>query len=144
MNDTINGALKRCGLLLGLSMATAGFPIFGWAQVAGQGPYTEVPKGTRLCSEVPLTQSSGVRGPGKVFWKVMSRPRVNGTQTVAAFVVETLYDRRSGDTTIRESRYDEAYASFFLRDPERQNMWQMISPEDGRVEATVGICPKIK
>jgi hypothetical protein len=74
----------------------------------------------------------------------MSRPRGNGTQTVAAFVLETLYDRQSGDTTIRESRYDEAYASFFMRAPERQNIWLMISPEDGRVEATVGICPKKK
>ena len=144
MNDTIKGALKRCGVLLGLSIATVGFPISGWTQVAGQGSYTEVPKGTRLCSEVALTQSSEVRGPGKVYWKVMSRPRGNGTQTVAAFVLETLYDRQSGDTTIRESRYDEAYASFFLRAPERQNIWLMISPEDGRVGATVGICPKKK
>lgn len=144
MNDTVKEALKQCGVLLVLSIATVGFPISGWAQVAGQGSYTDIPKGTRLCSEVALTQPSGIRRPGNVFWKVMSRPRVNGTQTVAAFLLGTTYDRQSGDTTIRESRYDEAYASFFLRDPERQNMWQMISPEDGRVDATVGICPKTK
>jgi hypothetical protein len=53
-----------------------------------------------------------------------------GSQTVAAFVLETLYDRQSGDTKIRERRYDEEYATFFKRDPERNGMWLMIGPED--------------
>ena len=82
--------------------------------------------------------------PGKVFWKVSSNVRANGTQTVAAFVLEAIYDRKSGDTKIRESRYDEEYATFFKRDPERKGILFMISPEGGKVEGMVGICPKKK
>lgn len=142
MNHTFRGALKRCAVILVLSIPTLGFPVAGMGASGSAGPYTEVAKGTRLCVDAGHNQFGGVRGSGKVFWKVMSRPRINGTQTVAAFVLETIYDPQSGDTNIRESRYDEAYALFFIRDPERQNIWLMISPKDGRVEATVGICQK--
>lgn len=69
MNGTVKEALKQCGVLLVLSIATVGFPISGWAQVAGQGSYTEIPKGTRLCSEVALTQPSGIRRLGTSFGK---------------------------------------------------------------------------
>ena len=144
MNYTVNRAMNRFVVILVLSIFTLSIPIPGGAQVAGQGSYTEVAKGTRLCSDAALDQSRAVRDPGKIFWKVMSRPRVNGTQTVAAFVIETIYDRQSGDTNIRESRYDEEYAAFFMRDPERQGVWLMISLEDGKVEATVAICSKKK
>ena len=144
MNEIGNRAMRRFSVILVMSICALSISISGWAQVAAKGPYTEVAKGTRLCSDAILDESRGVRDPGKVFWKVISRPRVNGTQTVAAFVRETIYDRQSGDTKIRESRYDEEYATFFKRDPERKGMWLMISPEDGKVEATVAICSKKK
>ena len=70
--------------------------------------------------------------------------RANGTQTVAAFVLEALYDRKSGETTIKERRYDEDYATLFKRSQEHKGMVLMISPRDGRVEATVEICRKKK
>ena len=142
MQNAVNDALKRMVVFLVLLISTLGIPISGSAEVAVKRPYTEVAKGTRLCSDTDLDQSRAARDAGKIFWKVMSRPRVNGTQTVAAFVLETIYDRQSGDTKIRESRYDAEYAAFFRRDPERQGVWLMISPEDGKVEATVAICSK--
>jgi len=74
----------------------------------------------------------------------MSKARANGTQTVATFVRESLCDRKSVETTIQESRYDEDYATFFKRDHEHKEMLLMISPKDGRVEATVEICGKKK
>jgi hypothetical protein len=70
--------------------------------------------------------------------------RANGTQTVAAFVLEALYDRKSGETAITERRYDEDYATFFKRDPGYKGMFLMISPKDGREEAMVEICGKRK
>ena len=70
--------------------------------------------------------------------------RVNGTQTVSAFVQETVYDRKSGDTTIMERAYTEDFAAFFRRVPEYKEMLQMISPQDGSVEANVEICQKGK
>ena len=144
MQDTVNDALNRMVVFLVLSISTLGIPISGSAEVAGKRPYTEVAKGTRLCSDADLDQSRTGRDAGKIFWKVMSRPRVNGTQTVAAFVRETIYDRQSGDTKIRESRYDEEYAAFFMRYPKRQGVGLMISPENGKVEAIVAICSKKK
>jgi hypothetical protein len=121
-----------------------GFPLSGFAQFVDKGEYVEVAKGTKLCANVILEKSKGALEPGKVFWRVTSNVRGNGTQTVAAFVLETIYDRKSGETTIKERRYDEDYATFFKRAPEHKGMLQMISPEDGRVEATVEICPKNK
>jgi hypothetical protein len=78
MNHTFRGALKRCAVILVLSIPTLGFPVAGWAQVARQGPYIEVATGTRLCLDAGHNQFGGVRGSGKVFCKVMSRPRING------------------------------------------------------------------
>lgn len=99
-------------------------------------------KGTKLCSNVILEKSKGALDPGKFFWRVTSNVRANGTQTIVAFVLETTYDRKSGDTTIKETRYDEDYATFFKRDPEHEGMLQMVSPRDGRVEAIVEVCAK--
>jgi len=82
--------------------------------------------------------------PENLYWRVASKARANGTQTVTAFVLESLYDRESGETTIKERRYDEGYATFFKRDPERKGMLLMMSPQDGRVEATVEVCRKKK
>ena len=68
--------------------------------------------------------------------------RSNGTQTVTALVRESVYDSKSGDTTIKESLYQEDYATFFKRDPEHKGMLLMISPQDGKVEAIVEVCEK--
>lgn len=144
MNDAFN--LSRwclpailSGIVIGL-----GIPASGWAQPAGKGQYVEVAKGTKLCSNSTLEQSRGTLDPGKVFWRVSSNVRTNGTQTVTAFVLEAIYDRKSGDTKIRENRYDEEYATFFKRDPERKGILPMISPEDEKIEAMVEVCPKKK
>jgi len=119
-----------------------GLPASGFAQFVDKGKYVEVAKGTKLCSNVIMEQSKGALDPGKVFWRVTSKVRANGTQTVAAFVLETKYDRNSGETTIKESRYDEDYATFFKRAPEHKGMLLMVSPQDGRVEAIVEVCEK--
>lgn len=70
--------------------------------------------------------------------------RANGTQTVSALVHESLYDRQSGDTKTVEHPYDEDYATFFKRAPEHKGMLQMVSPQDGTVQAIVEICRKDK
>ena len=70
--------------------------------------------------------------------------RVNGTQTVSALYHETVYDRKSGDTTIMENRYDDEYATLFKRAPEHKGMLVMINPQDGQVQAIVEICQKRK
>ncbi len=119
-----------------------GLPLSGFAQIVDKGDYGTVARGTKLCSNVILDTSKGVLDPGKVFWRVTSNARANGTQTVAAFVLETIYDRKSGETTIKEGRYDEDYATFFKRDPDHKGMLLMISPQDGRVEAIVEVCKK--
>ncbi|HSB43530.1 MAG TPA: hypothetical protein VLD60_00880 [Nitrospira sp.] len=119
-----------------------GFPLSGFAQFVERGEYIVVAKGTKLCANMILEQSKGVLDPGKVFWRVTSNVRANGTQTIAAFARETVYDRKSGETTIKESRYDEDYATFFKRDPEHKGMLLMVSPQDGRVQAIVEVCQK--
>ena len=121
-----------------------GYPLTGFAQFVDKGEFVEIAKGTKLCSNAALEKSNGIFDPENVYWRVSSKVRANGTQTVAAFVREALYDRMSGDTTITERRYDEDYATFFKRSPEHKEMFLMISPKDGRVEATVGICGKKK
>lgn len=121
-----------------------GFPPLGFAQFVDRGEYVEVARGTELCANVDLESSKVMLDPEKLFWRVTSRARANGTQTVAAFVLETLYDRKSGETTIKERRYDEDYATFFKRAPAHKGMLLMVSPKDGRVEATVEICEKKK
>ena len=101
-------------------------------------------KGTKLCPNVILEKSKGMLDPENVYWRVTSTIRAIGTQTVAPVVLETQYDRKSGETTIKERRYDEDYATFFKRSPDHKGMLLMISPQDGRVEATVEICRKKK
>jgi hypothetical protein len=144
VNDVFNTFLRRLSAILSVIIIGLGITVSGWAQLTGKGQYVEVAKGTKLCSNTILEQSRGTLHPGKVFWKVSSNVRANGTQSVSAFVLEAIYDRKTGDTKIRESRYDEEYATFFKRDPERKGILFMISPEDGKVEAMVEICSKKK
>ncbi|GKS63932.1 hypothetical protein YTPLAS72_12360 [Nitrospira sp.] len=118
----------------------SGLPLSGFAQFVDTGEYVEVAKGTKLCPTVILEKAKGMGDPENVYWRVTSKVRANGTQTVVAVVLETEYDRKSGETTIKERRYDEDYATFFRRSPEHKGMLLMISPQDGRVEATVEIC----
>lgn len=127
-----------------LLLILIGFPVSAFAQFIDKGDRIEVGKGTKLCSNVKMEQAKGSRDPGRVFWRVTSKMRANGTQTVAAFVLETVYDSKSGDTTIKETLYQEDYATFFKRDPEHKGMLLMISPQDGRVEAIVEVCEKKK
>jgi len=121
-----------------------GLPLSGFAQFMDKGEYVEVAKGTKLCPNVILEKSKGMLDPENVYWRVTSTTRAIGTQTVAPVVLETQYDRKSGETTIKERRYDEDYATFFKRSPDHKGMLLMISPQDGRVEATVEICRKKK
>lgn len=121
-----------------------GFPLSSFAQFVDKGEYVEVAKGTKLCTNAILEKSKGMLDPEKVYWRITSKMRSNGTQTVAAFFLETLYDRKSGETTTKERRYDEDYAAFFKRAPEHKGMLLMVSPKDGRVEAIVEICAKNK
>ena len=121
-----------------------GLPSSGFAQFVDKGEYVEVAQGTKLCPNVILEKSKGMLDPENVYWRVTSKARANGTQTVAAVILETQYDRKSGETTIKEGRYDDDYATFFKRSSEHKGMLLMISPQDGRVEATVEICRKKK
>ena len=121
-----------------------GFPLSGFAQFVDKGEYVEVAQGTKLCPNVILEKSKGRLDSENVYWRVTSKVRANGTQTIAAFDLETVYDRKSGETTIKERRYGEDYAIFFKRSPEHKGMLLMISPKDGREEATVEICRKKK
>ena len=89
-----------------------------------------------------MDKAKGSINPGRVFWRVTSKMRSNGTQTVAAYVHDKIYDSKSGDTRMKETLYQEDFATFFKRDPEHQGMLLMISPQDGRVEAIVTVCEK--
>ncbi len=119
-----------------------GFPMGGLAQFTDRGDKVEVEKGTKLCSNIAMEKAKGYLDPRRVSWRVTSEMRSNGTQTVAAFVHEKVYDSKSGDTSIKESLYQEDYATFFKRDPKHKGMLLMISPQDGRVEAIVEVCGK--
>lgn len=121
-----------------------GFPMSTFAQFIDKGDYVEVKKGTMLCSNIKMEQAKGALDPGKLSWRVTSNMRSNGTQTVTALEYETVYDRQSGDTTIKERRYDEDYATFFKRDPQHKGMLLMVSPQDGRLQAIVEVCQKRK
>lgn len=121
-----------------------GFPLSTFAQTVEKGDRVEVPKGTRLCSNLTMETSRGMLDPGRVFWRVTSKMRSNGTQTVTALVYEKNYDSKSGDTTIKETVYQEDFATFFKKDPAHEGMLLMISPQDGRVEAVVSVCEKKK
>lgn len=121
-----------------------GFPLSAFAQFVDKGEYVVVAKGTKLCPNVILENSKGMLDPEHLYWRVTSKARANGTQTITAFVLDSLYNRESGETTIKERRYDDDYATFFKRDSEHKGMLLMISPKDGRVEATVEVCGKKK
>jgi hypothetical protein len=120
------------------------FPHSAFAQFVDKGEYVEVAKGTKLCPNAILESSKRPYDSENLYWRVTSKARANGTQTVAVFIVEALYDRESGKTKIKERQYDEDYATFFKRDSEHKGMLLIISPQDGRVEGTVGVCRKKK
>lgn len=117
-----------------------GFSSAGFAQFVDRGEYVEVSKGVKLCSNSPLDVKNGILDPEKRFWRVTSKRRANGTQTVSAFVLESTYDRKSGETTIHARQYEDNYAMRFKRASENRGMLLMISPQDGQVEAIVEIC----
>lgn len=121
-----------------------GFPSASVAQFMDRGEYVEVSKGVRLCSTATLNTVEETLDPKNRFWRVTSKARANGTQTVDAFVLESSYDRKSGETTIEERQYDDDYATRFKRVLEHKGMLLMVSPRDGQVEATVEICQKKK
>lgn len=121
-----------------------GFPLSAFAQFIDRGDRVEVGKGTKLCSNVKMEQAKGYQDPVRVFWVVKSKMRSNGTQSVIAFNQEDVYDTKSGDTSIKETVYQKAYATFFKRDPEHKGMLLMISPQNGSIEAVVEVCEKKK
>jgi len=121
-----------------------GFPVSSFAQFVDRGEYVEVSKGVKLCPNVSPDTLNGMFDPENRFWRVASKARANGTQTVEAFVLESLYDRKSGETTIAARKYDDSYATFFKRALAHKGMLLMVSPKDGQIEATVEICAKRK
>ncbi|UVT18373.1 MAG: hypothetical protein H8K03_10985 [Nitrospira sp.] len=133
---------RMFGWLLVLTIII-GLPLSGFAQIVDKGEYVKVAKGTKLCPNVILEKSKGMLDPENLYWRVTSKARANGTQTVDAFVLESSYDRQSGDTTIEERR-DDSYATLFKRDLEHKGMLLMVNPRDGEVQAIVEICKKKK
>jgi hypothetical protein len=123
-------------------------PVSGLAQSLekpmDKSRYVQVKKGTTLCPNLKMQQARGTFDPGKVFWRVTSSVRANGTQTIAALQDETLYDSKSGDTTVKERQDQEDYATFFMPDLEHEGMLLIVSPQDGRVKASVEVCQKPK
>jgi len=131
--------MSRYLLVLGIALA---FPLSGFAQFVDRGEYVVVSKGVKLCSNAGLGAANGMLDPESRFWRVTSKARANGTQTVDVFVLESSYDRKSGETTIEERLYDDSYATRFKRVLEHKGMLLMVSPRDGQIEATVEICKK--
>ena len=127
-----------------LFLILIGFPVSAVALFDSKGDRVEVAIGTQLCANVRLQEAKGVPDPIRVFWRVTSNLRSNGTQAVSAFIQEQVYDNKSGDTRIKETVFQENYARFFKRDPEHKGMLLMISPKDGSIEALVGPCEKQK
>ena len=121
-----------------------GVPLSGYAQFVDRGEYVLVSKGVKLCSSIGPNISNGMRDPENRFWRVTSKARANGTQTVDAFVLESSYDRKSGETTIEERQYDDSYATLFKRASGEKGMLLMVSPRDGQIEATVEVCKNKK
>jgi hypothetical protein len=64
------------------------FFAYTFAQFVDKGDYVKVKKGNTLCSNIKMEQAKGALDPGRIFWRVTSPMRANGTQTVAAFVLE--------------------------------------------------------
>jgi hypothetical protein len=132
-------------LQLLVSAMVIGLPAAGLAQFRDQGDHVEVREGTRLCSSIAVDGAPRTAGLRRIFWRVTSPMRVNGTQTVSARIRETVYNRQSGDTTTVENAYpDENLATFFKRATEHNGRLQMISPQDGSLQAIVEICPNGK
>jgi hypothetical protein len=127
-----------------VSAMIVGAPTATLAQISDKGDHVVVTKGTRLCSSIAVDGVRGTLNQRPIFWKVTSPIRANGTQTVSALVHETVYNRNSGDTTTVENPYDEDFATYFKRAPEHKGMLQMISPQDGNLQAIVEICRKGK
>jgi hypothetical protein len=121
-----------------------GLPLSGFSQFIDKGEYVVVSKGVKLCTNAALDSASSMLDPDNRYWRVTSAARANGTQTVEGFVLESSYDRKSGETTIDERQYDEGYATRFKRAAAHTGMLLMVSPKDGQVEATVEICRKNK
>jgi hypothetical protein len=123
-------------------------PLPGLAQTlekpVDKSRYVQVKKGTTLCPNLKMQQARGTFDPGKVFWRVTSNVRANGTQTIAALREETLYDSKSGDTTVKERQDQEDYATFFIPDLEHEGMLVIVSPQDGKAKASVEVCQKPK
>ena len=93
-----------------------GFPVSSFAQFMDRGEYVVVAKGVKLCANASPETSNGMLDLGNRFWRVTSKVRANGTQTVTVFVIESSYDRQSGETTIEERQYDDNYATTVIRD----------------------------
>jgi hypothetical protein len=121
-----------------------GLPISGFAKFSDKGEYVEVKKGTKLCSNVEREREKGSQYPGREFWIVTSNMRSNHTQTVESLTQEIAYEPESGEMRRSERKSRESYATFFKKDPKHKGMLLMISPDDGSVEATVGVCGKKK
>lgn len=100
-----------------------GLPAAGFAQFSDKGGRVEVKKGTRLCSSIAVDGVQHSFDQRTIFWRVTS-------------------PRKSGNTSTVENAYDEDFATFFKRAPEHKGMLQMISPQDGSVQAIVEICKK--
>ncbi|BFU90736.1 MAG: hypothetical protein NTAFB01_19230 [Nitrospira sp.] len=130
------------GYLLVLTIVI-GFSLSGFTQFVDRGEYVEVSKGVKLCPNATLDTSNRRFDSESRFWRVMSKARANGTQAVDEITLESLYDRKSGNTTMEERQYDN-YATLFKRALEHKGMLLMVSPKDGQVEATVEICRKNK
>jgi hypothetical protein len=118
-----------------------GLPAAGLAQFRDKSDHVEV----RLYSSIAVDEAPRTAGLRRIFWRVTSPMRVNGTQTVSALIRETVYNRQSGDTTTVENAYpDENLATFFKRATEHKGTLQMISPQDGSLQAIVEICRNAK
>ena len=124
-------------LILGIMI---GLPLSAFAQFQDRGEYVEVAKGAKLCPSPDISRS--ILQSEKRFWRVASKARANGTQTVEAFLLESSYNRKSGETTFKQLQDDDGYATLFKRVIGHEGMLVMVSPKDGQVEATVEICPK--
>ena len=128
-------------LHLVVSAMVIGMPAAGLAQFSDKGNHVEVRNGTKLCSSIAVDGVPRTAVLRRVFWRVTSSMRINGTQTVSARVHETFYNRETGDTTTVDNAYpDENLATFFKKAPDHKGMLQMISPQDGSLQAIVEIC----
>jgi hypothetical protein len=83
-----------------------GFPLSAFAQFIDKGDRVEVTKGTKLCTNVKLEQTKGSRTRSCIL-EGEEQMRSNGTQSVGVFVQEDVYDTKSGDTSVKETVYQE-------------------------------------